>query len=144
MFNLNNRKMFTKEKKEKFIEFKAKFNEIYDELDDVIDRITIIKSQYGKYPFNYDCSTWEYDGELFEVECVEDGYGCGDDTHYCTVTWDEIFNVDELEEKLKKEHQERKKEEEIKKEKEKAQQAKREREAEKRLYEQLKKKYEKS
>jgi len=130
---------------EKILKFKDHFNEIFDSLDAMINRVVYVKSTYGQYSFNFDYITWEYDGEKFEVEATENGYGCcGSETHYASVSWDDLLTIDSLEEKLKKEAEERKKEEEKKKRMEKAQQKRRKEEAERKRYEELKAKYEKS
>ena len=133
--------------KEELLKFKEQFNEIYHSLDAVMNRVVYIKAAYGRYKYDVDYISWEYDGENFEIEATEKsggGYCCETETHYETVTWDDLINVDSIEEKLKKEEEERKKEAEKKKKREAAQQKRRKEEAERKRYEELKAKYEKS
>jgi len=95
--------MFTEKKKEEFII-------IHDELDAIIKKIVMAKSEYDKHPFPYGSHTWTYDDGEFEIE-VEDnytGYRCGEsETRSFTVSWEEIFDVENIIENLKKESEER-------------------------------------
>lgn len=130
---------------EQILKFKDHFNEVYEGLDDIINRIVYLRSVFGKYPFDLEYTTWEYDGLNFEIEATEKSCGCCDaDMHYYTITWDDIMNVDSLEEKLKQEAEERKKLEEEKKKLKEEAEKKRNEDAERRRYEELKVKYEKS
>lgn len=96
--------MFTEKKKEEFII-------IHDELDGIIEKIVMAKAEYGEYPYNYGSHVWTYEGGKFEIETKEGYVGgyCYDspDIRWVEVTWEEIFDVENIVENLKKEKIER-------------------------------------
>lgn len=126
--------MFTEEEIENY-------NKTHDKLDKIIGRITYLYSLYGKYLFNYQEYKWEFVNGAFEVTATEYS-GCYEyEEHNLEITWDEINNVDSLEEKLKKERDEYLKEEERKKKEKELEDKRKSEDGERRLYEKLKAKY---
>ena len=131
--------MFTEKKKEEFII-------IHDELDAIIKKIVIAKAEYGEHPFDYDSHLWSYDDNLFEIE-AEEKYigGCNEpNNRWLQVTWEEIFDVENIVAKLNKEGEERKRKAAEKKLLDEANAQKEKLAREHREYERLKTKFEKS
>ena len=92
-------------------EYISNLNNIYNEYGPDLQVIFAIDDEGNDFkPINFEPTIGIYDDGEFEIE-VEDnytGYRCGEsETRSFTVSWEEIFDVENIIENLKKESEER-------------------------------------